>query len=63
MAKTTTRVYDVAEHLRTAEEMALYLDACNDESGSDAAFMANALGDIAHAQALFNVARDDGVRP
>ena len=28
MGKTTTSRYDVAEHLRTPEEMAAYLEAC-----------------------------------
>ena len=41
--------YDVAQHLRTPEEMALYLDACIEESDGDAAFVAKALGDIARA--------------
>jgi len=30
MAKTITTRYDVAEHLRTPEEMAAYLEACID---------------------------------
>ena len=52
MAKTKTKRYDVAEHLRTPEEMALYLDACIEESDGDAAFIAKALGDIARAAGL-----------
>ena len=28
MRKLTTRKYDIAERLKTPEEMALYLDAC-----------------------------------
>jgi probable addiction module antidote protein len=59
--KTKTRPYDVAEHLRTSEEMALYLDACIEESEGDAAFIAKALGDIARAQGMSKVARDAGV--
>jgi probable addiction module antidote protein len=61
MAKTKTRPYDVAEHLRSAEEMALYLDACIEESDGDAAFIAKALGDIARAQGMSRVARDAGL--
>ena len=61
MAKTKTRPYDIAEHLRTAEEMALYLDACIEESDGDAAFIAKALGDIARAQGMSRVARDAGL--
>ena len=53
--------FDVAEHLRTAEEMAAYLDACIEESEGDAAFIAKALGDIARAQGMSKVAREAGV--
>ncbi|MGE8636671.1 MAG: DNA-binding protein, partial [Achromobacter piechaudii] len=45
MEKLKTRKYDVAERLRTPEEMALYLDACIEDSEGDAAFIAKALGD------------------
>ncbi len=61
MAKTKTHPYDVAEHLRTAEEMALYLDACIEESDGDATFIAKALGDIARAQGMSRIARDTGL--
>lgn len=61
MKKTTTSRYDVAEHLRTPEEMAAYLEACLDEAGSDAAFIAKALGDIARAKGMSQVARDAGL--
>ncbi len=60
MKKTTTR-YDVAEHLRTPEEMAAYLEACIEESSGDAAFIAKALGDIARAKGMSQVARDAGL--
>ena len=46
MAKTVTTRYDVAEHLRTPEEMAAYLEACMEEAHGDAAFVARALGNI-----------------
>lgn len=48
--------YDVADHLRTPEEMAAYLDACIEEADGDAAFIAKALGDIARAQGMTNIA-------
>jgi probable addiction module antidote protein len=60
-AKTKTRPYDVAEHLRTPEEMALYIDACIAESDGDAAFVAKALGDVARAQGMSKIARDSGM--
>ena len=59
--KTTTTLYDVAEHLRTPEEMAAYLEACIEEADGDAAFIAKALGDIARAQGMTQVARDSGL--
>ena len=61
MSKTKTTRYDVAEHLRTREEMAAYLEACLDESNGDAAFIAKALGDIARAKGIAQVARDAGL--
>ena len=61
MAKTVTTRYDVAEHLRTQEEMAAYLEACLEEADGDAAFIAKALGDIARAKGMAQVARDAGL--
>ena len=59
--KTKTSPWDVAEHLRTPEEMAAYLEACIEEADGDAAFIAKALGDIARAQGMTQVARDSGL--
>lgn len=61
MGKTTTTRYDVAEHLRNHEEMAAYLEACLEEANGDAAFIAKALGDIARAKGMAQVARDAGL--
>ena len=61
MSKTMTTRYDAAEHLRTPEEMAAYLEACLDEANGDAAFIAKALGDIARAKGMSQVARDAGL--
>ena len=61
MSKTKTTRYDVAEHLRTPEEMAAYLEACLEESNGDASFVAKALGDIARAKGMSQVARDAGL--
>lgn len=52
MTKTASTRYDVAEHLRTPEEMAAYLEACLEEADGDAAFIAKALGDIARDAGL-----------
>ncbi len=61
MTKTITTRYDVAEHLRTPEDMAAYLEACLEEAHGDAAFIAKALGDIARAKGMTQVARDTGL--
>ncbi|MBP1750583.1 MAG: addiction module antidote protein [Deltaproteobacteria bacterium] len=61
MKKTATTRYDVSEHLRTPEEMAAYLEACIEEANGDAAFIAKALGDIARAKGMSQVARDAGL--
>ena len=61
MTKTKTSRYDVAEHLRTPEEMAAYLEACIEDANGDAAFVAKALGDIARAKGMAQVARDAGL--
>lgn len=61
MAKTVTTRYDVAEHLRTPEEMAAYLEASMEEAHGDAAFIARALGNITRAKGMSLVARDAGL--
>ena len=61
MSKTVTTRYDVAEHLRTPEEMAAYLEAFLDEANGDSTLIAKALGDIARAKGMSQVARDTGL--
>lgn len=59
--KAKTVVYDVAAQLRTPEEMAAYLDAWLDEAPDDASGIARALGDIARARGMTQVAKDAGL--
>jgi probable addiction module antidote protein len=61
VSRTKTTPYDVAEHLRTPEEMAAYLDAWLEEAPEDAAGIAKALGDIARAKGMTQVAKDAGL--
>lgn len=61
MAKTKTAPYDVAEHLRTTEEMAAYLEATIEDTDGDGAAIAKALGNIARAKGMTKVARDAGL--
>jgi probable addiction module antidote protein len=60
-ATTKTIPYDVAEQLRTPEEMAAYLDAWFEEAPDDAAGIARALGDIARAKGMTAVAKETGL--
>src|SRR6195256_6417591 len=61
VSRTKTTPYDVAEHLRTPKEMAAYLDAWLEETPDDAAGIAKALGDIARAKGMTQVAKDAGL--
>jgi probable addiction module antidote protein len=60
-AKTKATPYDVAEHLRTPEEMAAYLDAWFEDAPDDIAGISRALGDIARAKGMSQVAKDAGL--
>ena len=60
-AKTKTIAYDVAAQLRTPEEMAAYLDAWLAEAPDDVAGIARAIGDIAQAKGMSQVAREAGL--
>ena len=60
MAINTTR-WDSAEHLKTEEDMQLYLEACIEESGDDPSFIIHALGVIARAKNMSQLARDTGL--
>lgn len=61
MAKVTTRPWDTAEHLQTDEDIAAYLDAALDEAGDDPAFIAEALGTVARARGMSELARSTGL--
>ena len=61
MAKIKLKKWDSAAHLKTDADMALYLQACLEEAGDDAAFIAKALGTIARAKGMTQLARDTGL--
>lgn len=61
MGSVKLKKWDSAEHLKTDEDMALYLEACIEEAGDDAAFIAKALGTIARAKGMAQLARDTGL--
>ena len=59
MAKTKTRPWDVTDHLETSEDMAAYLEAALEDG--DPALIAAALGDIARAKGMAQIAREAGL--
>ena len=59
MANTTTRPWDAAQHLESEEDMAAYLEAALEED--DPSLLAAALGDIARAKGMTEIARDTGL--
>ena len=59
MVKTVTTPWDPADDLRTDEDMAAYLEAALDEG--DPTLIAAALGDIARAKGMTQIAREAGL--
>jgi probable addiction module antidote protein len=59
MSTTTTRPWDIVESLDSDERIAAYLEAALEED--DAALVAAALGDIARAKGMTEIARLTGL--
>lgn len=59
MGTTTTRPWDVTESLDSDERIQAYLEAALEEG--DAALIAAALGDIARARGMTEIARQTGL--
>lgn len=59
MPKTATTLWDPAEHLTSTEAKVAYLESALQEG--DPALVAAALGDIARASGMSQVARDTGL--
>ena len=53
--------FDAAEYLENDEDMAAYLQAVMLEAGDDSALIASALGDIARARGMSELARKTGL--
>ena len=60
MAKNKTKPYDAAEYLETEDDMAAYLQAALDDG--DPAIVVHALGNIARAHGMSQIARQTGLR-
>jgi len=59
MGTTKTRPWDIVESLDSDERIAAYLEAAFEEN--DAALIAAALGDIARAKGMSEIARQTGL--
>ena len=59
MAKTLTTPWDPADHLHTEQDLAAYQEAALEDG--DPTLVAAALGDIARAKGMTQVARDAGL--
>jgi probable addiction module antidote protein len=53
--------WDSASHLKTEEDVVQYWEACLEEGGDDPAFITAALGTIARARGMSNLARETGL--
>ena len=59
MAKTKTLPYDAAEHLETEDDIIAYLEAALEDG--DPAVIVHAIGNIARARGMSQIARDAGL--
>jgi len=59
MNKVPTYLWDAAEHLKTQEDMAAYLEAALEDG--DPHLVVEALGDIARSKGMTNIARETGL--
>lgn len=57
--KTKTKRWDPVQHLETEADMAAYLEAALEQG--DASLVAAALGDIARARGMAQIARETGL--
>jgi probable addiction module antidote protein len=58
---TTFSRYDTADYLKTEEDISAYLEAVMEEGGDDPQYIAHALGVIARARNISQLARDTGL--
>jgi probable addiction module antidote protein len=53
--------WDVVEHLKKEQDWVLYLEACFEEDPGDGSLIRVALGDIAKARGMTQLAKDTGI--
>lgn len=61
MTKETFSRYDAADYLKDEADIAAYLEAVMEDGANDAAAIAHALGDVARARNMSQLARDTGM--
>ncbi len=61
MAKTVTTLYDTADYLKSDEDMRLYFEVVLEEDPGDGSLIRHALGVIARARGMTQLARDTGL--
>jgi probable addiction module antidote protein len=61
MQEETFARYDSADYLRTEADIAAYLEAVMEEGGDDPAYIAHALGVVARARNMSELAREVGM--
>lgn len=59
--KLGIKPFDAAEYLQSDEDCAAYLQACLEQAPDDASVFAKALGDIARARGMLQLAKDTGL--
>jgi probable addiction module antidote protein len=60
-SKETFSRWDAADYLKSEADMMAYLQACLEEAPEDAALLTAALGDVARAYGMVQLARDTGL--
>ena len=61
MTKIKTTRWEVLDHLKTDEDCRMFLEACFDEAGDDAAYITQAIGEVARAKGMMQIARETGL--
>lgn len=59
--KLGIKAFNAAEYLQSDEDCAAYLQACLEQAPDDTAVFARALGDIARARGMMQLAKDTGL--
>ncbi|MDO5654338.1 MAG: putative addiction module antidote protein [Brachymonas sp.] len=60
-ARETFSRYDSADYLKTEEDIAAYMEAVMEEGADDPAYIAHALGVVARARNMSQLARETGL--